>query len=828
MSERKRILIVGGVAGGASAAARARRLSEDAEIVIFERGNDVSFANCGLPYHIGGAIPDRDRLLVQTPEGLWKRYRIDVRVRHEVLSVDPQKKQIVVRNLTAGEDSVEPYDALILSPGAEPIRPPIPGADSDGVFTLRSLADMDRIKHVVEEKQPVRAVVVGGGYIGLEMTEALRERGLEVTLVELAPQVFSPADIEMVAPVHDELDRQGVELLLGTSMTSISQEDGTLHARLSTGDDIKCGMVILAIGVKPEVKLARDAGLEIGESGGIAVDDHMRTSDPGIYAVGDAVEVTHTVSGGKVAIPLAGPANRQGRIAADNILGRDSAYRGSQGTAICKVFDLAVALTGLNERQLKQSGRSYEKVYVHPANHAGYYPGASQISLKLLFDPEDGAILGGQAVGVDSVDKRIDVLATAMRAGMTVEDLEHLELCYAPPYGSAKDPVNYAGFVAANFMRGDMPLCHVEDVVDPEDDQVLLDVRTYSEVEAGTIPGAQNIPVDELRDRLGELPSDKEILAFCQVGLRGYVAARTLMQNGFRVRNLTGGYKTYRNAVGLRTDLGPDAGEMTDDTGETQPAVALPKDDPEVDVVRMVDAKGLQCPGPILRLKEELAALNDGQALTIAVTEPGFPTDVAAWCHSTGHRLLALHTDNGTSSATVQKNGADASLIAGRGKGSCEPKKKSMVVFSGDLDKALASFIIANGAAAMGSDVTMFFTFWGLNVLRKPERVKVRKGLVERMFGWMMPRGADRLQLSKMNMAGLGAQMIKGIMRRKHVPSLPDLIAKARDAGVRLVACSMSMDLMGIKREELIEGVEEAGVASYLDTAEAGTVNLFI
>jgi peroxiredoxin family protein/TusA-related sulfurtransferase len=334
--------------------------------------------------------------------------------------------------------------------------------------------------------------------------------------------------------------------------------------------------------------------------------------------------------------------------------------------------------------------------------------------------------------------------------------------------------------------------------------------------------------VDELRDRLEELPKDKEILAFCQVGLRGYVAGRILSQEGFAVRNLTGGYKTYRNAVGLRTDLGPDVGEMTDDTGEKQPAVAAKEDDPEVDVVRMVDARGLQCPGPILRLKEELADLAEGQALTIAVTEPGFPTDVAAWCHSTGHRLVALHTDNGTCSATVRKNGAESALAGAAGKGSCEPKKKSMVVFSGDLDKALASFIIANGAAAMGSDVTMFFTFWGLNVLRRPQKVKVRKGLIERMFGWMMPRGADRLQLSKMNMAGLGAQMIKGIMRRKRVPSLPDLIAKARDAGVRLVACSMSMDLMGIKREELIDGVEEAGVASYLDTAEAGTVNLFI
>ncbi|MHC5033805.1 MAG: FAD-dependent oxidoreductase, partial [Planctomycetota bacterium] len=764
MSARTRILIVGGVAGGASAATRARRLSEDAEIVIFERGEHVSFANCGMPYYIGGVIAERDRLLVQTPESLWKRYRIQVRLRTEVERIDAERREITVCDLARDERTTEPYDVLILSPGAEPIRPDIPGVDAEGVLTLRSLGDMDRIKAAVAERGPSHALVLGGGYIGLEMAEALRERGVGVTLVELAPQVFGAADPEMVAPLHDELRRQGVELLLGTSVTSIAEEGGRLAVQLSTGEAVECGLVILAVGVRPEVKLAQDAGLQVGGTGGIAVDEHMRTNDPHIFAVGDAVEVTHFVGVHRTLIPLAGPANRQGRIAADNAFGRGSTYRHSQGTAICKVFDLTVALTGMSEKALKQHELPYEKVYVHPASHAGYYPGATQISLKLLFDPNDGRILGAQAVGRDSVDKRIDVLAVAIRAGLTVRDLQHLELCYAPPYGSAKDPVNYAGFVASNVLSGDAALCHFEEVANPGDDQFLLDVRTPAEVQAGTIPGAHNVPLDELRERLDELPKDKEILAFCQVGLRSYIACRILKQCGFRCRNLTGGYKTYRSAAGMQTDGGAGREEMTEDTRESPP-VAAPKASGEGKVVKEIDACGLQCPGPIMLLKDELEEVPEGSAISIAVTDSGFQKDVAAWCHATGHRLVGVVEDNGTCHATIVKNGGPAAdeppSVAANGKG------KSLIVLSGGVGTALASLILANGAEAMGSDVTMFFTFWGLNVIRKPEKVKVKKGIIERMFGWMMPRGADRLALSKMNMGGLGAQMIKGVMRRK-------------------------------------------------------------
>ncbi|MBL7220604.1 MAG: FAD-dependent oxidoreductase [Phycisphaerae bacterium] len=553
MSERKRILIVGGVAGGASVAARARRLSEDAEIVIFERGEHVSFANCGLPYHIGEVIPNRESLLIQTPESMTSRFAIDVRTRCEVVSINPKAHSILARNLDSGAETTEAYDKLILSPGAAPVAPPISGVNLSGVHTLRNIADMDAIKRVVDEDAPQRAVVVGGGYIGLEMTEALRLRGLEVTLVELADQVFIAADGEMVAPIHQQLELHGVDLRLGVSVSAIETAGEKLRVAVSTGESIECGLVIMAVGVRPEIALVREAGLDIGQTGGIAVDEHMQTSDPDIFAVGDAVEVTGFVDGGKTLIPLAGPANRQGRIAADNIFDRPSVYRDTQGTAICKVFDLAIGMTGLSEKSLVKSGLNYEKIYIHPASHAGYYPGAAPMSVKLLFDPNDGRILGAQCVGSDGVDKRIDVLAVAIRAGLTVQQLQDLELSYAPPYGSAKDAVNYAGFVASNVLSGDVKLCHTPDLIDPRGDQVLLDVRTIAEVDAAAIDHAVNIPLDDLRGRLAELPRDKELLVFCAVGLRGYLACRILSQNGFACRNLTGGYKTYQAVMTLRS-----------------------------------------------------------------------------------------------------------------------------------------------------------------------------------------------------------------------------------------------------------------------------------
>ncbi|MHC5103790.1 MAG: FAD-dependent oxidoreductase, partial [Planctomycetota bacterium] len=671
MASNKRVLIVGGVAGGASAAARLRRLDEHAEIIMFERGEHISFANCGLPYHIGGVITERDRLLVQTPETMHQRFNIDVRTQTEVVNINSIDKQISVRDLKTDRQYTESYDALILSPGAEPMRPPIPGADSAKVFTLRNIPDMDAIKKVVDDNKAKHAVVIGGGYIGLEMAEALIERGVEVSLVELAPQVMGTVDPEMAAPLHQELQLHGVDLRLNTSVEEMESTEAGLDVRLSNGDLLKTDMVIMAIGVRPETTLAKEAGLDIGQRGGITVNEKMQTSTPDVYAVGDAVEVTDFVGDFQTVIPLAGPANRQGRIAADTICGIESSYKNTQGTAICKVFNLAVGMTGMNEKNLKRNGLPYEKIYVHPASHAGYYPGAMPISLKLLFDPKDGKILGAQAVGADGVDKRIDVIAVAMRAGLTVQDLKDLELSYAPPYGSAKDPVNYAGFVASNVISHDMPLCHAQDAMAPEDTQLLLDVRTPAEVQAGTIPGAVNIPVDQLRDRLDELPKDKELLAFCQVGLRGYLATRILQQNGFNCRNLSGGYKTFSAVKAIAEPEDLLRNKMNTENKQHHET----KETPAAEVVKEIDACGLQCPGPIMRLKEAVDGVGRGQAVRVAATDAGFASDVKGWCESTGNELADIKAEGGKYIVTVVK-GSACPMAKGQGTNS---KKKTMV-----------------------------------------------------------------------------------------------------------------------------------------------------
>ena len=542
-----KLLIVGGVAGGASAAARARRLSEAAQIVLFERGPDVSFANCGLPYYIGGEIADRDKLLVTTPERLRTRFGLDVRTGTSVEAINRSAKTVRVRDLASGREYEEPYDKLILAPGAAPLRPPIPGIDLPGVFTLRNLQDVDRIKARVDQGIE-RAVVVGAGFIGLELAESLVGRGVATTLVELQDQVLPPFDKEMTTPLAERLTAKGVSLLLGQSAVAIEQASGGLDVCLKSGERLLAQLVILGVGVRPENKLATEAGLDVGPRGGIRVNEQLQTSDPDIYAVGDAIEVMDFVTSEPTQVPLAGPANRQGRIAADHIFGRTARYRGTQGTAIVGVFDKTAAMTGASEKVLRRGQRPFRKIYIHPSHHAGYYPGAEAMTLKLLFDPETGRVLGAQAVGGAGVDKRIDVLAIAIQAGMTVYDLEEAELAYAPQYGSAKDPINMAGFVAAGLLRGDHPQIDVEAILDASADRrpFVLDVRTPEEFAYGHIPEAVNIPVDELRNRLGEVPRDRQIAAYCQVGQRGYLATRILLQAGFRAGNIGGGYQTYR------------------------------------------------------------------------------------------------------------------------------------------------------------------------------------------------------------------------------------------------------------------------------------------
>ena len=542
-----KLLIVGGVAGGASAAARARRLSEDAHIVLFERGPDVSFANCGLPYYLGGEIAERDKLLVVTPDRLRTRFNLDVRVRTSVERIDRAAKKVHVRDLASGREYEETYDKLILAPGAAPLRPPLPGIDLPGIFTLRNLQDVDRIKARMDQGVK-QAVVIGAGFIGLELVENFVRRGIATTVVELQDQVLPPFDKEMTTPIAQELASKGVSLLLGQSAEAFEQGPDGLAVRLKSGQRLPAQLVVLGVGVRPENKLAVEAGLEVGPRGGIRVNEHLQTSDPDIYAVGDAIEVKDFVTGDPTQVPLAGPANRQGRIAADNIFGRSARYRGTQGTAIVRVFDQTAAMTGASEKVLKRANRTYRKVYVHPTNHAGYYPGAQAMTLKLLFDPGDGKVLGAQAVGGDGVDKRIDVLAVAIQAGMTVFDLEEMELAYSPQYGSAKDPINMAGFVAGGLLRGDHPQVDVEAVLAAPagESPYLVDVRTPQEYADGHIPGAVNLSVDDLRPRLGELPRDRQIAVYCQVGQRGYLATRILKQAGFQAANVGGGYKTYR------------------------------------------------------------------------------------------------------------------------------------------------------------------------------------------------------------------------------------------------------------------------------------------
>lgn len=818
----KRVLVVGGVAGGASCAARLRRLDQSTEIILFERGGYISYANCGLPYHIGDVIKSRDALLLQTPEAMRAKYNIDVRIYSEVITIDRPGKTITVRRADTGETYQEPYDTLVLSTGSSPVRPPIPGIQSDKIMTLWTVPDADRIRNKVRDGGIKSAVVVGGGFIGLEMAENLHRAGLEVSLVEMLPQVMAPLDFEMAQMLHENLEQNGVQLYLGDGVSSFEEEQGTVRVNLKSGTGLKTGLVILAIGTRPNSELAKAAGLEVNGRGGIVVDDMLRTSDPDIYALGDVIEVEDFIDKSRTMIPLAGPANRQGRIAANNIAGGSESYGGSQGTAVAQVFDLTAASTGQNEKTLLKRGlirgKDFESVIITQNSHAGYYPGASPLTLKLLFSTDGKKLFGAQIVGHDGVDKRIDTIATVIRLGGGVQELKSLELAYAPPYSSAKDPVNMAGFTAENVMNGMVTFASWDALEHADGNTVLLDVREEAELMAYSLPGATHIPLGQLRSRLGELDKAKKIITFCAIGVRSYNAARILMLHGFTdVLLYPGGTSFYRSThfqTGEKPSAEPQVYEDNGHpTGQNFPVASM-----------RLDCSGMQCPGPIMKVFEAMKEMRDGQIMEVSASDPGFVRDIQAWCRRTGNTFLSGERRDGDYVALVKKGTAESEKIpeaeAGNG--------KTIIVFSGDLDKVLASFIIANGAAAMGRPVTMFFTFWGLNVLRKPDRQDVRKSMVEGMFGGMMPRGAGKLKLSKMHMGGLGTAMMKRVMGDKHIDSLEDLIKKAMKAGVKMVACTMSMDVMGIRPEELIDGVELGGVGAYLGDAEESNVNLFI
>lgn len=809
-------LIIGGVAGGATVAARLRRMDEKANIVLFERGKYVSYANCGLPYYIGDTINNREKLFVQTVKGFTDRFRIDIRTEQEVTAIRPDKKEVEVKNLSTGEIYTETYDKLVLSPGAEPLRPGIEGIGSKKIFTLRNVPDTDTIKNYINIEKPKRAIVVGGGFIGLEMAENLHDLGIQVDVVEMANQVMAPLDFSMAAIVHQQLTDKGVGLHLEDGVSRFEEKDGGVTVHLRSGKQIATDMVLLSIGVRPETKLAKEAGLAIGERGGIAVNDYMQTSDADIYALGDATEVKNLVTGQPSLIPLAGPANKQGRIVADNIIfGNKKKYAGSIGTSIAKVFDLTVAATGANAKLLQRNNVPYTSSYTHGASNAGYYPGAVPMSIKILFDPENGKLLGAQIVGFNGVDKRIEMLEQVIQRGGTVYDLTELEHAYAPPYSSAKDPVNMAGFVAENILKGKSKIIQWRELAELPANTIRIDVRTRDEHKLGSIPGFINIPVDELREHLDELPKDKLIVVSCAVGLRGYLAYRILVQNGFKnVRNLSGGYKTWSVATAPVKEVAPCNPGSSE--GANCECSAIP--------TLKVDACGLMCPGPVMQLKKNYETLKTGEQLQITATDQAFGKDVASWCKVTGAELVALENKNGVVAATIRKQEKTALHASVQN----NADNKTLIVFSDDLDKALASFVIANGAASTGKKVTMFFTFWGLNVIKKQQKPAVSKDIFGKMFGWMLPAHSGKLKLSKMNMGGAGSWMMRLIMKQKRIDSLESLIQQAVDNGVEMIACTMSMDVMGVQKEELMDNVTLGGVASYLERAEEANVNLFI
>lgn len=808
-------IVIGGVAGGATVAARLRRMDEQAEIILLERGAYVSYANCGLPYYIGGEISERDHLFVQTVKGFQDRFAIDIRVRQEAVEILREQKAVRIKNLETGAEYTESYDKLVLSPGAAPIRPNLEGINLPNIFTLRNVPDTDAIKNYITANRPRRAVVVGGGFIGLEMAENLHRQGLEVHVVEMGRQVMAPIDYSMASIVHHHMVEQGIHLHLERGVTRfVSSASGALEVVLSDEQKIETDMVILSIGVRPETTLAKDSGLAIGALGGISVNEYMQTSDPDIYALGDAVEVVHGVTGKPALIPLAGPANKQGRIVADNIVyGNVSVYSGTIGTSIAQVFDLTVAAAGANSKLLDREKIPYLSSFTHSQSHAGYYPGAVSMSVKILFSPENGRLLGAQIVGFDGVDKRIEMLAQVIQNQGTVADLMELEHAYAPPYSSAKDPVNMAGFVADNILKKRVETILWSDVASLPADAVKIDVRTPAEYELGTIPGFVNIPVDELRGRLAELPKDRLIVVTCAIGLRGYLAYRILKQHGFtNVKNLSGGYKTWSAAT---MPVGqPDA--SCDSCCGDEPCSTK-------NIVE-VNACGLMCPGPIMKLKSTYEQLDNDAMLCITATDQAFAKDVKSWCKMTGADLVSLDKQAGQVKALVRKQQPKACAPAQQG----GAENKTIVVFSDDLDKALASFVIANGAASTGKKVSMFFTFWGLNIIKKSQKPAVEKDIWGRMFSWMLPSDSKALKLSQMNMMGIGSKMMRFLMKKKKIDSLESLIAQAREQGVEFIACTMSMDVMGVKKEELLDDVTLGGVATYLERTEEANLNLFI
>ena len=814
-------VIIGGVAAGASAAARLRRLDEQAEIVLLEKGSEISYANCGLPYHVGGVIKDRARLSVMPPAKFAAWFNVGVRTNCEATTIDREKKEVVCADET-GTSRLR-YDKLLIATGSMPVGDAYTDTTHPHVAHLWTLADMDRVMGKLSSVAgrralPGRVIVVGAGFIGLEVAENLRQRGLDVTVVQRGEHVLPTMDAEMAQPLAAELRGMGIDIRFGRTVADFVESPDGVEAVLDDGERLAADLAIVSTGVRPRSELAKAAGLALGPRGHIVVDEHLRTSDPDIYAAGDVIEVVDPVFGGQTAIALAGPANKQGRIAADNMAGGASVYRGTYGASVVKVGELTAAGIGWTEARLRAAKRPYRKIYIHPSSGAGYYPGAVRLNMKLLFG-DDGTIFGAQIVGAKGVDKRIDTIAVAMRTGLKAPQLGELELAYAPPYSSAKDPVNFLGFVAENVLTGK------SDVVAPDtmpEGAQILDVREPAENEMGTIPGAINIRLGDLRSRLGELDKARTYVTCCAVGLRGYLAERILKQNGFKAYNLSGGWATWRMfhpAEETRPRL-----EVKVNNGGRSHSPTPPQNSNSVSTL---DLRQLPCPGPVVQLKAAFKDAAEGVSFRV-LADATFEGDLKRWCAANDCAISDLSKPGGELSATLTK-GSPSALHLHLSPTPSSPHSVAIVLFSNDLDKALAAMILANGLAASGAEVGIFFTFWGLSVLRKRPAPSVAKSFVSRMFGWMLPTGAERLALSKLNMLGLGTAMMKDVMKRQRIMSLPSLMKSAKEAGVRFIACDMAMGVMGLTREELIDEVDEvAGVAAFAELAKKSNNTLFI
>ena len=812
-----KIIIIGGVAGGMSAAARLRRLDEKSDIIVIEKSGYVSFANCGLPYYIGGVIKEKDNLLLETPSTLKEKFNLDVRVKSEAVSINREKKEIKIKNIETNDEYTESYDKLLISTGAKPFVPDIKGLEEAGYLTLRNIEDMEKISSCIDSDDYKNAVIIGGGFIGLETAENLKHKNINVTVIEKADQVMAPLDPEMASFIHGEIKRRNIALYLNSDIIEISSSGKKKIIKLKSGEVVETDIIIASIGVVPDSELAKNAGLKMSSKGAVEVDEYLKTSDSDIYAAGDVIEIRNAVTGQKALVPLAGPANKQGRTAADNILGREEKYTGTIGTSIMKFFNMTAASTGINEKYLKKQDISYKSLFIIKADHAGYYPGASDIYFKILFEPETGKIFGAQAVGEKGADKKIDIIATAILGNISVYKLKDLETAYAPPFNSAKDIINYASYMAENIERDGL-----ETVSWNETDKIgVIDVRTEDEYNIDHIQGAVNMPLNTLRENMGKLDKNKEYIVYCKVGQRGYNAQRILVNNGYKVKNLNGGFSIYKSASVPQDNRIKFENDIKNDKHMNISGLNLADK-------KILDVTGLQCPGPIIKIKNKISELKTGEVLEVKATDPGFENDIKVWTKQTGNMLLNIENTDGEILAEIKKG---ESFLRSKkpDEETVKENSTSLVIFSGDFDKVFAALVIANGALAMGNSVSIFFTFWGLNVLRKSNyKTKSKKGIIEKCFGIMMPKGVSKLKLSNMNFFGLGRKMINKVMKSKNIESLESLLEQYIENGGKITACTMSMDVMGIKKDELIENIEYGGVATYMENANKANHNLFI